>query len=269
MKLLSKALFIAILCALISGSATASSNTQSIDVTYGISIAVDGKLKTLTDVNGNAVYPFVYQGTTYVPIRGVSQLLGANVWYDAENVVAHILSDEFTNSNDDSSKQSDKIISEDSLDAFELFIRMEQLVDEYDYVDHNINGVLYKYILDENDAKSFLNDLQDHIDSISTSDMIPLRFDLPILTDVVSQGLYDDTRKAFDCLDSAFSDLGHALDELEKYLYNEWEIEFVNENHYDMFLNYIEDARESIQLCNELCESNINAFIAFMNEHTF
>lgn len=31
----------------------------------------------------------------------------------------------------------------------------------------------------------------------------------------------------------------------------------------------MEDARESILLCDELCESNINAFIAFMKKHTF
>ena len=65
------------------------------DIYYGIQIAVDGQTTTLTDANGNIVYPFTSNGTTYVPIRAISELLGANVWYDSVNKIAHIESPEY------------------------------------------------------------------------------------------------------------------------------------------------------------------------------
>lgn len=66
---------------------------KQINVTYGISLEYNGVKQTLTDVNGNEVKPFVYQGTTYVPIRGVSYLFGADVGYDAETNTAVIYDD--------------------------------------------------------------------------------------------------------------------------------------------------------------------------------
>lgn len=59
-----------------------STYSKSINVTYGITLSIDGRTPTLTDADGIEVQPFVYQGTTYVPIRAVSENLGADVSYD-------------------------------------------------------------------------------------------------------------------------------------------------------------------------------------------
>lgn len=49
---------------------------------YSINICVDGEVKELKDAQGNRVYPISYNGTTYVPIRGVSDLLGVDITWD-------------------------------------------------------------------------------------------------------------------------------------------------------------------------------------------
>lgn len=66
---------------------------QQITVTYGMSLFFNDQKSTLRDANGGEVQPFVYQGTTYVPIRGVSQLFGADVSYDAASNSAYIYDD--------------------------------------------------------------------------------------------------------------------------------------------------------------------------------
>lgn len=41
----------------------------------GINIYVDNELKIPTDANGNKVYPMVYNGTTYLPVRALTNML--------------------------------------------------------------------------------------------------------------------------------------------------------------------------------------------------
>lgn len=43
-----------------------------------------------TDVNGTPVYPIIYGGTTYIPVRGVSELMGENVEWEAQNQIVFI-----------------------------------------------------------------------------------------------------------------------------------------------------------------------------------
>lgn len=69
------------------GAAMAS---KSIDVLTGAEIYVDGTLLKPTDVNGNPVETFIYNGTTYVPLRAVSQSLGKAVSWDGENQRVYI-----------------------------------------------------------------------------------------------------------------------------------------------------------------------------------
>ena len=39
-----------------------------------VKIYIDQKLMTPKDVNGNVVEPFIYNGTTYIPIRAVGEI---------------------------------------------------------------------------------------------------------------------------------------------------------------------------------------------------
>lgn len=51
-------------------SAMATAMKQTIDVVYNdIKLVVDGRAVTLTDANGNVVEPFIYNGTTYLPVH--------------------------------------------------------------------------------------------------------------------------------------------------------------------------------------------------------
>lgn len=73
------------------GAASAAQNyKQSITVEYGIDLEINGQKAVLKDPNGNIVDPFVYNGTTYVPIRAVSENLGADVGFDAASNTASV-----------------------------------------------------------------------------------------------------------------------------------------------------------------------------------
>ncbi|MBQ8808281.1 MAG: hypothetical protein IJZ81_03115, partial [Clostridia bacterium] len=58
--------------------------TNSIDsAVYDIQIIVDGEELIPKDVNGKIVNPFLLSGTTYLPVRAVSQALGQKVIWEA------------------------------------------------------------------------------------------------------------------------------------------------------------------------------------------
>lgn len=46
-------------------------------------VIVDGEKQTFTDANGTEVYPLVYNGTTYLPVRSIGNLMGKNVFWEA------------------------------------------------------------------------------------------------------------------------------------------------------------------------------------------
>ena len=56
---------------------------EKIDVLYNdIKIKIDGEEFVPTDVNGNFVEPFIYNGTTYLPVRAIATALDMNVGWD-------------------------------------------------------------------------------------------------------------------------------------------------------------------------------------------
>jgi ribosomal protein S19 len=58
-------------------SAYALIGSKSITASYNnIKIYIDQKLITPKDVNGKIVEPFIYNGTTYLPVRAVGEALG-------------------------------------------------------------------------------------------------------------------------------------------------------------------------------------------------
>lgn len=84
MKYLKRALSV-ILCVVAASTlmlnATAA-ETKSIAVSNNIKIIINGEELIPVDVNGNAVDVFVYNGTTYAPLRALTEALGATVGYD-------------------------------------------------------------------------------------------------------------------------------------------------------------------------------------------
>ena len=85
-----------LLCAMVVSipMAAASATKRSIDVVYNdIKLVVDGKRVTPTDGNGNIVEPFIYNGTTFLPLRAVSNALTGGtkpVSWDQETYTVYI-----------------------------------------------------------------------------------------------------------------------------------------------------------------------------------
>lgn len=79
------ALMIAVLMLVLSFSTTgfASWLDKTIKASYrNITIAVNGVTKTAKNVNGVVVEPFIVDGTTYVPLRGIADILGYQVSFN-------------------------------------------------------------------------------------------------------------------------------------------------------------------------------------------
>ncbi len=98
MKFFAKAkIFIAgaVSATLITTAVTAytSSMRKTITVDYNnIKINVDGEEIEPKDGNGKIVEPFIYEGTTYLPVRAVSQALGKRVTWDGDTKTVYISS---------------------------------------------------------------------------------------------------------------------------------------------------------------------------------
>lgn len=51
-------------------------------------IVVDGEVQTFKNAQGETVYPMLYDGTTYLPVRAIGELMGKTVyWYEDEKRV--------------------------------------------------------------------------------------------------------------------------------------------------------------------------------------
>ncbi len=66
------------------GTAMAAVGTASANLEYNnIKVTLDGVPVNLVDADGNAVEPFIINGTTYLPVRAVAGALGLDVNWDA------------------------------------------------------------------------------------------------------------------------------------------------------------------------------------------
>lgn len=85
----------ALALALVLGTGTAAlaaGTVMNIAVNPGMKLSIDGEAFVPTDVNGKEVDVFAYNGTTYVPIRAISEAFGKDVSYDADTQTAVIQS---------------------------------------------------------------------------------------------------------------------------------------------------------------------------------
>lgn len=70
---------ILVLSMVFSLTAMAASNEISVLENHDISIIMDGKEWTFLDAGANQIFPLTYNGTTYLPVRAVSDMVGVNV----------------------------------------------------------------------------------------------------------------------------------------------------------------------------------------------
>ena len=69
---------------LVSTTVFATVGSRTAELFYNnIKVMLNGKEIIPTDANGNAVEPFIIDGTTYLPVRGIASALGMNVGWDA------------------------------------------------------------------------------------------------------------------------------------------------------------------------------------------
>ncbi len=75
-----------LICAMIMcGMVYAKQASESINVIYdNIKILIDGKEYQPTDANGNVVEPFIYNGTTYLPVRAIANAFDKDVDWEAQ-----------------------------------------------------------------------------------------------------------------------------------------------------------------------------------------
>ena len=92
MKKHAKILILALCCALLlSSTVYAASRTRTMEVTYSdIKLVVDGNAVTPKDATGAVVEPFIYEGTTYLPVRAVGEALGKQVSWDGNSKTVYI-----------------------------------------------------------------------------------------------------------------------------------------------------------------------------------
>ena len=83
MKKFLPALGITAACAAIAISAVATGGLVQKSLLYeDIKITLEGKEIKPHDVNGNYIEPFIIEGTTYLPVRGIASALGLTVDWD-------------------------------------------------------------------------------------------------------------------------------------------------------------------------------------------
>ena len=68
------------------GTASATNGKITRELEYrDIKVSLDGKVLDLRDAQGRVVEPFKFDGTNYVPVRAISEILGLDVAWDSAN----------------------------------------------------------------------------------------------------------------------------------------------------------------------------------------
>lgn len=85
-KILTRILAVCFAAITLIGGAIAAVNSApvQVDMNFNLPIMYNGEIQTFKDVTGKTVYPLVYQGTTYLPVRAVCSLAGIPVKWDQE-----------------------------------------------------------------------------------------------------------------------------------------------------------------------------------------
>lgn len=79
-------------------------DNKNIEAFYNnIKLSIDGKMVELKDTKGNAIEPFIYEGTTYLPVRAIAEALGMEVKFN-----------ETTNTVELTKKEGGKVVWDDS-----------------------------------------------------------------------------------------------------------------------------------------------------------
>jgi len=73
---------LSIAAGMFAATAFAFGTQRTIDIQEGVNVFMNGKAINMTDAQGNPVEAFIYNGTTYLPARAISEANGNNVSWD-------------------------------------------------------------------------------------------------------------------------------------------------------------------------------------------
>lgn len=80
-----------ILCAAgiaVGASATGIIQKVQSELRPDFTVKIDGEVRTFKNANGDVVYPMLYEGTTYLPVRAIGEIMGKTVyWYEDQKMV--------------------------------------------------------------------------------------------------------------------------------------------------------------------------------------
>ncbi|MBO5007502.1 MAG: hypothetical protein J6D26_01540 [Clostridia bacterium] len=78
--------------AILTSGVVYSKNIQkAIDAVYmNVKLVIDGEEIIPKDVNGNVVEPFIYNGTTYLPVRAIGEAFNKDVHWDGETATVFV-----------------------------------------------------------------------------------------------------------------------------------------------------------------------------------
>lgn len=79
-----------------------------VQVRDDFTIVIDGKEQTFQTSAGKAIYPLLYDGSTYLPLRAIGQIMGKDVDWDNDTKTVTLTSDGYTVTDADSFGKKDK-----------------------------------------------------------------------------------------------------------------------------------------------------------------
>ncbi len=132
------------------GAALAAGRTISVD--DGIAVTINGVPFTPKDVNGKEVPLFLYEGTTYAPVRAFAEAAGLSVDYDAEAYTARIETPDYTLQSDPASgsyitadKARELALADAGVNAADaLFLKAALDWEDYYEDGKKVNKVIYE-----------------------------------------------------------------------------------------------------------------------------
>lgn len=76
---------------LTSGMVFAKQISETIDAVYmNVKLVIDGEEIIPKDANGNIVEPFIYNGTTYLPVRAIGEAFNKDVHWDGGTATVYV-----------------------------------------------------------------------------------------------------------------------------------------------------------------------------------
>lgn len=75
---------LSLLTGTLAATAWALGTQRTIDITDGVNVFINGETLNMTDAQGNPVEAFIYNGTTYLPARAITEANGNSISWEAE-----------------------------------------------------------------------------------------------------------------------------------------------------------------------------------------